>query len=292
MYVCLNAEGWLPGSERLIQGINIQGETTPQCMVCEERKAVGIIRQAPDGVELFGNNYACERCCKQPAGWPGPEHRNLKSGSCKGCLGHTVFAVALDKELTNFGAFTTENIPVSASGRHEGIFFDGEIRSGHECLHGSHRILVGSRASPTHSRVYVDGFDLIRDYKQVQTDLLGVLSHNPEKPEEGTWTRFFQLRGGKSIIFHLPRHLRFRGSAHLSNAADFSNYNLKIVSQDASLLYSLRSPYLVRSTGATRLANKGMQLTWIYDPDYDMTPVSKDRDRQVVIAPNLPKLPW
>eukprot|EP00808_Paulinella_micropora_P002771 g69916.t1 len=179
-------------------------------MVCKERQAVGLLSEAPDGVQLFGKIYACKFCGVKPDGWPGPGHKNLNSGSGKCCLGHTVFAVALNKQLDNFGAFTTEDIPVGVSTRHRGIFFDGKLCKKQECEHESHLIIVESRHMPKPDHLCVDGFDLIKEYRQVQTNLLGVLWEYPDTQQQGT--------GSKSVILHLPKHLRYQGSAHLTNS--------------------------------------------------------------------------
>eukprot|EP00808_Paulinella_micropora_P003930 g36291.t1 len=260
------------------------------------REAVGLLSEAPDGVQLFGKNYACKFCCVKPDGWPGPGHKNLNTGSCKGCLGHTVFAVALNEQLDNFGAFTTEDIPVGAAKRHRGIFFDGKLRKKPECKHKSHLILVGSRTVHRSDRLYVDGFDLISEYKQTQTNLLGVLWECPDKPQHGTWRKFLQLSGGKSIIFHLPKLLllRYRGSAHLTNSskgAIESVPNMTGKGLTPSELQPVESfdvaaeaflcPYLQRSTGEG-VANMGMQLTWSYTPRYRANAAGEDRDRQTV----------
>eukprot|EP00808_Paulinella_micropora_P025617 g11473.t1 len=269
-------------------------------LVIPGREAVGLLSEAPDGVQLFGKNYACKFCCVKPDGWPGPGHKNLNTGSCKGCLGHTVFAVALNEQLDNVSAFTTEDIPVGAAKRHRGIFFDGKLLKKPECKHKSYLILVGSRPVHRSDRLYVDGFDLISEYKQTQTNLLGVLWECPDKPQHGTWRKFLQLSGGKSIIFHLPKHLRYRGSAHLTNSskgAIESVPNMTGKGLTPSELQPVESfdvaaeaflcPYLQRSTGEG-VAKMGMQLTWSYTPRYRANAAGEDRDRQTVTAPNRP----
>ena len=300
--MCLfGTEAWLPGSERLIPGVNFpQEEPTPLCMVCQDREAVGMLTEAPDGVKLFGKNFACERCCVRPVGWPSANHMNLKAGCCKGCLGHTIFAVALNQQLDNFGAFTTEDIPVRDSERHRGIFFDGKIRKVSECKPKRHLVIIDSRSVlEKKNRWCIDGFGLIRDYKQEQTNILGVLWENPYKTQHGAWTNFLQL-AGKSIIFHLPKHLRYRGSAHLTNSSKGEIRNIPNMVQrgfNPSGIQPQASfdvagdnfvcPYLKRGSGVGE-AKKGMQLLW----QYEECEAGEDRDRQTVTAPNLPRVSW
>eukprot|EP00808_Paulinella_micropora_P026575 g25638.t1 len=183
-----------------------------------------------------------------------------------------VFAVALNEQLDHFGAFTTEDIPVGAAKQHKGIFFDGKLRKKRECDHQSYLILVGSRRVNKLDCLYVDGFDLISEYKQTQTNLLGVLWKCPDKPQHGTWRKFLQLSGGNKGVIESVPNMTGKGltPSELQPVESFD------VAAEAFLC-----TYLQRSTGEG-VANMGMQLTWSYTPRYRANAAGEDRDRQTV----------
>eukprot|EP00808_Paulinella_micropora_P020268 g28857.t1 len=197
------------------------------CKVCTSGEfAVGMLTHAPDHIQLWEPVPACDVCIVQPQGWPDKKTPDLK-GDARGTLGHTVFAVAVDTQYKNFGAFTT--IPISQNQRHRGMFFDGEV-SYHPRGRGSSKheqrsphdppMYAGVDAeTPTSHWMPWDGFwridgrELLKRYKALQAEILGeVLAEH-----DGSWERF-NARDGKSIVFHLPPGMRYKGSAQLVNS--------------------------------------------------------------------------